>query len=84
MKVDAGEPVTLHVIDEAGSVTVIGADVETVQVKIIKTAYDSTQARADQEVKGIKYAIEQTNNIITIKYEIPKSMNFSNNVNTVD
>ena len=84
LKVDAGEPVTLHVIDEAGSVTVTGADVETVQVKIIKTAYDSTQARADQEVKGIKYAIEQTNNIITIKYEIPKSMNFSNNVNTVD
>ena len=84
LNVDAEEPVTLRVIDEAGAVTIAGADVDTVQVNIVKTAYDSTQARANEEVKGIKYAIEQTNNTITIRYEIPKSMNFSNNVNTVD
>ena len=57
---------------------------ETVQVKVVKTAYDSSQSRADEEVKGIKYTIEQTGNTITLKYELPKSMNFSNNVNTVD
>jgi DUF4097 and DUF4098 domain-containing protein YvlB len=58
--------------------------VDTVQVEVVKTAYDSSQARAEEEVKGIKYTIEQTGSTITLKYELPKSMNFSNNVNTVD
>jgi putative adhesin len=84
LKVDAGKPVSLTVADDAGGITVTGADVETVQVKVIKTAYDSTQARADEEVKTVKYKVEQTGNTITLKYELPKSMNFSNNVNTVD
>ena len=84
LKVDAEKPVTLKVTDDAGDVTIIGADVKTVQVKVVKTAYDSSQARADEEVKGIKYTIEQTGNTITLKYELPKSMNFNNNVNTVD
>ena len=84
LKVDAKKPITLSVVDHAGDVTVTGADVDTVQVKAVKTAYDSTQARADAEVKGVKYTIEQTGNVITLKYELPKSMNISNNVNTVD
>ncbi len=84
LKVDAEKPVTLNVADDAGDVTVTGGDVETVQVKVVKTAYDSTQARAAEEVKTIKYTIEQNGNAITLKYEIPDSMNFSNNVNTVD
>lgn len=84
LKVDTKKPLTLKVIDDAGDVTVTGADVDTVQVKVVKTAYDSTQARADGEVKGIKYTIEQTGSTITLKYELPKSMNFSNNINTVD
>ena len=84
VKVDTEKPLTLKVFDEAGAVTVTGADVETVQIKVVKTAYDSTQARADAEVKGIKYTIEQTGNTVTLKYELPKSMNFNNNINTVD
>src|SRR6266496_3746138 len=84
LKVDSGKPANLTVADDSGGVTVTGADVNTVQVKIVKTAYDSTQARADAEVKTIKYAIEQTGNNITLKYELPKSMNFDNKVNTVD
>jgi len=84
LKVDAEKPLTLRVATSAGDVTVTGANVETVQVKVVKTAYDSSQARADEEVKGIQYSIEQTGNTLTIKYELPKSMNFSNNVNTVD
>jgi DUF4097 and DUF4098 domain-containing protein YvlB len=84
LKVDAGKPVTLNVNSAAGDVTITGGDVETVQVRAVKTAYDSTQSRADEEVKTIKYTIEQNGNSITIKYELPKSMNFSNNVNTVD
>lgn len=84
LKVDAEKPVTLKVIDDAGDVTITGGDVKTVEVKVTKTAYDSTQARADEEVKDIKYSIEQTGNTITLKYELPKSVNFNNNINTVD
>jgi len=84
IKVDVEKPITLNLNSAAGDVTVTGGDVEAVQVKVIKTAYDSTQARADEEVKTIKYTVEQNGNSITLKYELPKSMNFSNNVNTVD
>lgn len=84
LRVDATKPLTLKVLDDAGDITVTGANVKTVEVKIVKTAYDSSQARADAEVKGIKYTIEQNGETITLKYEIPKSMNFSNNINTVD
>src|SRR5215208_2536416 len=84
LKVDAEKPLTLIVADDSGGVTITGADVSTVQVHVVKTAYDSTQARADAEVKTIKYSIEQTGSTITLKYELPKSMNFSNNVNRVD
>jgi hypothetical protein len=84
LKVDADKPVTLKVTDDAGAVTVTGADVETVQVEVVKTAYDSSQSRADEEVKGIRYTIEQSGNTITLKYKLPKSMNFNNKINTVD
>jgi hypothetical protein len=84
IKVDAKEPVTLSVDDAAGDVVVTGGDVDKVEVKIIKTAYDSTQARAEEEVKTIEYSIEQNGNNITLKYELAKSMNFNNNINTVD
>lgn len=84
LKVDSAKPINLTVNSAAGGATITGADVDTVQVKIIKTAYDSTQARADAEVKTIKYTIEQTGNKITLKYELPDSMNFSNKVNTID
>ena len=83
-EVDAKEPVILSVQDDAGDVIVTGGDVDTVEVKIVKTAYDSTQARADEEVKTIPYTIVQNGNQLTLKYEIPKSMNFRNKVNTVD
>lgn len=84
LKVDAKKPLTLAVASDAGNVTVTGGDVQSVEVKVIKTAYDSTQARADEEVKGIKYTVAQTGNTITLKYQLPQSMNFSNNINTVD
>jgi len=84
LKVDVEKPLTLKVNSAAGDVTVTGGDVKTVQVKAVKTAYDSSQARADEEVKTVKYTIEQDGNSITLKYELPKSTNFSNNINTVD
>ena len=84
LKVDAKKPITLNVTDDAGDVTVTGADVETVQVKVVKTAYDFTQARADEEVKGITYTIKQNGNAIMLDYSLPKSVNFNNRINTVD
>jgi DUF4097 and DUF4098 domain-containing protein YvlB len=84
IKVDPEKPISLKVSDDSGAVTVTGGDVETVQVKAVKTAYDSTQARADAEVKTVKFTVEQTGNNITIKYVIPDSMNFNNRVNSVD
>lgn len=84
LKVNADKPVTLKVTDDSGDVSVTGADVDTVQVKVVKTAYAVSQSRAEQEVKDIKYVIEQKGNTITLKYELPNSMNLNNNVSTVD
>ena len=84
LEVDSEKALTLKVASAAGDITVTGGDVDTVQVHVVKTAYDSTQARADEEVKTIQYTIEQNGNNITLQYELPKSMNFSNNINTVD
>ncbi|NJC96171.1 MAG: hypothetical protein C3F07_11370 [Anaerolineales bacterium] len=84
LEVDTSKPVTLKVTDDAGEVTITGADVDAVQVKVVKTAFDSTQARADEEVKTIQYSIDQADNTITLNYKINDSMNFSNKINTVD
>jgi DUF4097 and DUF4098 domain-containing protein YvlB len=84
LEVDVKKPLTLDIQNAAGDVSVTGGDVKTVQIKAVKTAYDSSQARADEEVKALKYVIEQNGNAITIKYELPKSVNFNNNINTVD
>jgi len=84
LKVDKEKPLTLDVVDDAGNVTVVGADVDTVQVKVTKTAYASSQAKADEEVKGVKYSIEQSGNKVTIKYELPKYVTVNNNLNSVD
>ena len=84
LEVDAEDPVRLNVIDDAGAVTVVGADVDAVQVDVVKTAYAPTQTRADEEVQKIKYKIEQTGNAITITYEVPNSIGRSTTFNTVD
>lgn len=84
LAVDTDKPLRLNVTDDAGDVTVTGAEVDRVEVRAVKTAYGSSQARADEEVKGIKYTIEQSGNTVTITYELPESMNLSNRVNTVD
>ena len=84
LEVNPDRPLRLQVTNQSGSVTVTGANVDTVKVDVVKTAYDSSQSRADQEVKSIQYTIEQTGDTITLQYELPDSMNFSNKVNTVD
>lgn len=84
LEVNPERPLSLQVTNQSGSVTVTGADVETVQIDVVKTAYDSSQSRADQEVKSIQYTVDQSGNTITLRYALPDSMNFSNKVNTVD
>jgi DUF4097 and DUF4098 domain-containing protein YvlB len=84
LKFDAKQPVDLKIESASGRVVVTGADVDEIEVRVIKTAYDSTQARADEEVKTIQYIIEQVDNKITIRYEVPRSVNISNRINTVD
>lgn len=84
IKVDADKSVTLKVTDDAGDVTVIGADVDTIQVQVTKTSHSATQARADEEVKGIKYDVKQVDNAVTITYEVPKINSNMPNVNIFD
>ena len=91
LKLDADEPVTFKVVDDAGSVTVVGADVDSVQLEVVKTAYATTQARAEEEVKNIKYDIDQVGNSITLTYNLPAVMTnmpgiavISPNIDTVD
>ncbi len=69
--VDTKKPVTLKVDDNAGSVTVVGGDVEKVEVKIVKTGYAPTQSRAEEDLKNIKYEIDQIGNTITLTYKVP-------------
>lgn len=84
LKVDTEKPVNLKIENDAGLVTVTGGDVDSVQVEVVKIAYDTTQARADAEVKTIKYTVQQNGNTITLKYALPNSMNVNNQINTVD
>ncbi len=84
IKVDAESPVTLKVIDDAGSVNIVGADVKTVQVKVVKIVHGSTQARADDELKNVKYTVEQVGNNIILKYKLPNTTSFDINLDTID
>jgi len=80
LKVDLEKPLTLNVLNDAGDVTIVGADVDTAQVNVTKKAYANSQAKADEAVKAIKYSITQTGNVITIKYELPNL----NNINSLE
>jgi len=82
--VDAKKTVELKIIDEAGRVTVVGAEGKTIDIKATKTAHASTQARAEEEVKTIRYDVEQTGNTITIRYKFPKTNVLDGELNTVD
>lgn len=64
-------PVTLKVVDDAGSVTIVGADVDSVEIEVVKTAHAPTQARAEEELKKIKYDIKQAGDSITLRYTVP-------------
>ena len=82
LKIDAEKPVSLSVNDDAGDVTIVGADVEAVEVRIVKTGYGSNDARAEEALKGIKYDLKQSGNTITFTYKLDGRQ--TREVNTVD
>jgi len=70
LKVDGA--VTLKVVDDAGDVTITGADVEEVSVSVTKTGYGRNQAKAEEALKDIQYKIEQNGDSITLTFEYPE------------
>lgn len=82
LKVDAEKSVTLSVDDDAGDVSIVGADVEAVEVQIVKTGYGSNDARAEEALKDIKYDLTQSGNTITFTYKLDGRQ--TREVNTVD
>jgi len=77
-------PVSLKVVDDAGDVSVTGADVEEVSISITKTGYGRTQSQAEEVLNSIEYKIEQKDNSITLTFDYPKSnTNINQNVDFV-
>jgi hypothetical protein len=82
LKVDVKEQVTLSVDDDAGRVTVVGAEVEAVEVKVIKTGNAGSQSDAEEDLENIRYEIQQTGNVIRLLYKLDGVR--SNHIDTVD
>ena len=82
LKIDAKKPVTLNVDDDAGAVSVVGGDVEAVEVQIVKTGYAATQSGAEENLQNIKVDVKQNGNVITLTYKL--SGRQTRQVNTVD
>ena len=75
-------PVTLEVEDDAGDISIVGGEGEKVEIKIVKTGYALTQARAEEDIKNIRYQIEQDGNVITLTYDLSRIN--TRDVDTVD
>lgn len=82
LQFDAEEPVTLNVADDAGDVSIVGGDVEAVEVKIVKTAYATNQERAEERLETVQYEIKQNGNTIELIYKLGGRQ--TREVNTVD
>lgn len=66
-------PVSLKVVDDAGDVSITGADVEEVSISITKTGVGRNQAQAEEVLNSIDYEIEQNGNSITLTFDYPKA-----------
>ena len=71
-------PVRLKVLNRHGDVSVMGADVKSITINVVKTGYGNTQKQADESMNNIKYEFTQTGDIVNITY------NFSGNKRRVD
>lgn len=70
---DVDGPVSLKVVDDAGDVTITGADVEEVSIDITKTGFGRNQAQAEELLENIDYKIEQNDNSITLTFDYPRA-----------
>ena len=70
---EVGGPVSLKVVDDAGDVTIRGADVEEVSIDITKTGFGRNQAQAEELLENIEYKIEQNDNSITLTFDYPRA-----------
>ncbi len=63
-------PITLNVENDAGVVSIVGAEGDEVTVNIVKTTSALTQAEAERDLENIEYEIQQTGDAITLTYKI--------------
>ncbi|HSL41837.1 MAG TPA: DUF4097 family beta strand repeat-containing protein [Anaerolineales bacterium] len=78
-------PFTLSVQDDAGKVSIVGSETDKVTVDIVKTGVGSSQERAQQSLKNIKYEIKQQGDVIKLIYDLPeRQLRDLNSVGTVD
>ena len=75
-------PINLMVQDDAGDISIVGGEGEKVEIKIVKTGYALTQARAEEDLKNIRYQIEQNGNVVTLTYALSRIS--TRDVDTVD
>lgn len=81
-KVDPESPVTLRVDDDAGDVSVVGGDVEAVEVRIVKTGNAATEVKAQEHLQDIKVETRQNGNVISLTYKLDGPQ--TREVDTVD
>lgn len=66
-------PVSLKVVDDAGDVSITGADVDEVSISITKTGFGRNQVQAEELLESIDYKIEQKDNSITLTFDYPRA-----------
>lgn len=66
-------PVSLKVVDDAGDVSITGADVDEVSISITKTGFGRNQVQAEELLDSIDYKIEQKENSITLTFDYPRA-----------
>ena len=62
-------PTTLEVYSEAGSITVIAADVENIEVELTRTAWAASEEEALAAAEALPVTFAQTDNQLIIRYE---------------
>ena len=62
-------PIILEVETDNGDITVMAADVDDIEVEIIKKAWAENQAKAQSIAEGMEIDVTQTEDLLTIAYQ---------------
>lgn len=76
-------PITLNVRNDAGVVSIVGAEGDEVTVNVVKTGFGRTQAEAERDLEHIEYEIQQAGDAITLTYKMD-TIGMDNASDTVD